>query len=182
MSKYNNIIIQDCKDYISQLLSSLSNWCSKCPLSPTVQYNKDTKELTTVSGDKSITILIDPKVEKKKAIQKIADYFFQFYPIIEDTKIIFPNTEQMEKQLDNGKKLVTILSNYTIQKYPKYTVLRKHDKYNELDVIEIKTGLIYKLKTTIPVTIFLQKLNDTNFTPLEHITILYQIVEKGGKK
>ena len=66
-----NVEYTNYNSYLESLVKSLSNFCSKCPLKPTIQVVKDLGKIYVRYDEEDIEITVDVKKDKKKIIRDL---------------------------------------------------------------------------------------------------------------
>lgn len=152
-------VIKSSKEYIDDFLPTLSNFCSKCPLQPTVDYvqNEGLIYITPSLGNQ-ITVVVNPTVDKHDVIRDVKNEMYKNYPIISCVEENSLSSEEIEKLIDEGMSVKEALEKKTYNTIDMYKVVRVHHRYNELDCEEIATKKMCKLKSKIPLTMLLNKL------------------------
>lgn len=156
----NNInVIKSSKEYVDDFLPTLSNFCSKCPLQPTVDYIQSEGMIyITPSIGNQITVVINPTVDKHDVIRDIKNEMYKNYPIISNVEETNLSSDEIEKLIDDGMSVKDALEKKQCKIVDMYKVIRVHHRYNELDCEEISTNKLCKLKSKIPLTMLLNKL------------------------
>ena len=153
-----NIEFINSKNYIDDLVKSLSNFCNKSPLKPVLKVIKDMNLIYVCYNNKELEIKININQNKKDVIGKIKKELEKEYPIIYKKTNCVPNVNDIRKLLNSGKTLEEALNDTKIEYEPLFKVIRCHDKYNELDVINLSDGEMYKFKCRIPLVSILEDL------------------------
>lgn len=166
-------IIKSNKEYIDDFLPTLSNFCSKCPLQPTVDYvkNEGVIYITPLVGNQ-ITVIINSTVDKHDVIRDIKNEMYVNYPIISNVEEIPLSSDEIEKLIDGGMSVKDALEKKEIRTTELYRVIRVHHRYNELDCEEIATKKLCKLKSRIPLTMLLNKLYSKDKDVYENISFM----------
>jgi len=172
-----NVEYANCKDYLDDLVKSLSNFCSKSPLKPTLKIVRDMNLIYLYYNDEELEIKININQNKKDVIGKIKNMLEKEYPIIYKKTNCVPNANDVRKLLNEGKTLEQALNNTQVKYEPLYKIIRCHDRYNELDVLNLSDGEMYKFKCRIPLVSVLEdlKYRGRDSDILENINMLYKI-------
>lgn len=172
-----NVEYTNYNSYLESLVKSLSNFCSKCPLKPTIQVVKDLGKIYIRCNEEDIEITVDVKKDKKKIIGDLKKKLEKNYPIIYEKITQVPNADEVRKILNQGKTLEEAL-NTTQTIYKKvYKIMRVHDSYNELDLFSIDDNCMYKFKCKIPLIALLEDLkhNGRDSDAITHLNLLYKL-------
>lgn len=174
---YKNVENVSYTDYIDGLVKSLSNFCNKCPLKPTIRIVKELGIIYIYYKDKEIQINVDVNENKKKVIGDLKKKLEKEYPIIYKKITSVPNADEVRKILNQGKTLEEALNCTKVKYEPLYKIERIHDKYNELDLVSITDGEMYKFKCRIPVMAILEdlKYNGKDSDAVTNINLMYKI-------
>ena len=178
---FKNVKIESAKDYIDDFLPTLSNFCSKTPLTIQINYVKDLNKVFLKYDDKTMEVDIDITKNKKEVIKGIKEELQKDYPYIYEKKVVVPSAEEVENLVDNGVSLSDALNQTSVDLEPKYQILRVHHKYNEVDLLELKTNLIYKFKSKIPIVKLLNLAKYKDDSVLDNLTVLYRIDNRKEK-
>ena len=100
-----NVEYANYNSYLESLVKSLSNFCNKCPLKPTVQVVKDLGKIYIHYDNEEIEISVDVKKDKKKIISDLKKKLEKHYPIIYEKTTQVPNADEVRKILNQGKSL-----------------------------------------------------------------------------
>ncbi len=177
-----NVEYANYNSYLESLVKSLSNFCNKCPLKPTVQVVKDLGKIYIHYDNEEIEISVDVKKDKKKIIGDLKKKLEKHYPIIYEKLTQVPNANEVRKMLNEGKSLEEALNETQIVYKKMYIVERCHDKYNEIDLYSINDNCMYKFKCKIPLIALIEdlKYNGRDSDALNHLNLLYKlnVVEK----
>ena len=177
-----NVEYTNYNSYLESLVKSLSNFCSKCPLKPTIQVVKDLGKIYVKYNDKEVEINVDVKKDKKQIIGDLKKEMEKDYPIIYEKTTQVPNADEVRKMLSEGKTLEEALNKTQVVYKKMYRVERCHDKYNELDLYSINEDCMYKFKCKIPLIALIEdlKYNGRDSDAINHLNLLYKlnIVEK----
>ena len=172
-----NVEYTNYNSYLESLVKSLSNFCSKCPLKPTIQVVKDLGKIYVRYDEDGKEITVDVKKDKKKIIGDLRKKLEKHYPIIYEKTSQVPNADEVRKILNQGKSLEEAL-NTTQTVYKKvYKIMRVHDLYNELDLFSIEDDCMYKFKCKIPLIALLEdlKYNGRDSDAITHLNLLYKL-------
>ena len=172
-----NVEYTSYNNYIDGLVKSLSNFCNKSPLKPTIRVVKELGKIYVYYNDQEIEINVDVNVDKKKVIGDLKKEIEEDYPIIYKKTSKVADANQVRKLLNQGKTLEEALNNTQITFEPLYKIQRVHDKYNEIDLISLNNGELYKFKCKIPVMAILEdlKYNGKESDVINNINLLYKI-------
>ena len=164
-------------DYLKSFVKSLSNFCDKCPLKPTVKVVKPLGIVYVYNGDEEIEIKVNVNEDKKSTIGWLKSKLEKKYPIVYQKIESVPTAEEVREILSKGKTLEEALNTTSVVYKPLYKVERVHDKYNELDLFSLEDGNIYKFKCKIPVMAILEdlKYNDKESDVLSNVSLMYKI-------
>ena len=79
--------------------------------------------------------------------------------------------------MNEGKSLEEALNSTQVDYEPLYKIERVHDKYNEVDLLSLKDGDMYKFKCKIPIIAILEdlKYNKEDSDVMENLNLLYKI-------
>lgn len=151
-----NLEIKNLGSYGKKFLSSLSNFCSKCPLQPKITYIPEIEKIVIVADDNEIEVTLDPTKDKKDVISEIKNELLNSYPIIYKTEEVNLSTEEIDKLIEEGKVLNDIiLSKKTVTN--KYGRLERiHNKFNEMDIFNFETSSVEKYKCKIPLVFLME--------------------------
>lgn len=178
MKKFVNVKNISTEDYSNDLLKSLSNFCSKTPLNVSIHYAKDINKIYVYYEDDVITIDINPLVDKKIVIGKIKKQLEKYYPYLYKKEKIIPSYNDIEHLINNGLTLKEALSKTEETEIAKFKIIRKHDKFNELDVIDLEDNQMYKYKSKIPVAVIIERSKYKDTTLLDEIQLMYKLEKK----
>ena len=172
-----NVEYTNYKNYMENFIKSLSNFCNKCPLKPTIKVVNEMGLVYVNYDDNEIEISVNANEDKKKIIGDLKKEIEQDYPIIYEKIKSVPNADDIRKMLDSGKTLEQALNSTQITYKPIYRIERCHDKYNELDLLSLSDKELYKFKCKIPVMAILEdlKYNGKDSDVLNNITLLYKL-------
>lgn len=172
-----NVEYTDYNLYMDDLIKSLSNFCNKCPLKPTINVVKALGIIYIYYKNKEIKINININENKKKVIGDLKKTLEKDYPIIYKKTLKIPNADEVKKFLNQGKNLEEALNSTQTVYEPVYKIERIHDKYNEFDLISIKDGGMYKFKCKIPLMAILEdlKYNGKDSDAISNLMCLYKI-------
>ena len=172
-----NVEYANYNSYLEGLVKSLSNFCSKCPLKPTIQVVKDLGKIYVHYNEEDIEITVDVKKDKKKIIGDLKKKLEKNYPIIYEKTTQVPNADEVRKILNQGKTLEEALNTTQIVYKKVYKIMRVHDSYNELDLLSIDDGCMYKFKCKIPLIALLEDLryNGRDSDAITHLNLLYKL-------
>lgn len=179
--KMKNLKIESAKEYIDDFLPTLSNFCSKAPLTIEIKYVKDLNKVFLKYDDNTLEVNIDITKNKKEVIKEIKEELQKDYPYIYEKKVVVPNAEEVESLVDKGVSISDALNQTTVDLEPKYQIIRVHHKYNEVDLLELKTNLIYKFKSKIPIVKLLEMAKYKDDSILDNLTVLYRIDNRKEK-
>ena len=120
-------VIKSSKEYIDDFLPTLSNFCSKCPLQPTVDYvqNEGMIYITPSLGNQ-ITVVVNPTVDKHDVIRDVKNEMYKNYPIISCVEENSLSSEEIEKLIDDGMSVKEALEKKTYNTIDMYKVIRVH--------------------------------------------------------
>lgn len=172
-----NVEYANYNSYLESLVKSLSNFCNKCPLKPTVQVVKDLGKIYIHYDNEEIEISVDVKKDKKKIIGDLKKKLEKHYPIIYEKSTQVPNANEVRKMLNEGKSLEEALNETQIVYKKVYKIMRVHDSYNELDLLSIDDDYMYKFKCKIPLIALLEdlKYNGRDSDAITHLNLLYKL-------
>lgn len=176
-NNFSNVNIISTENYVRDFLPTLSNFCSKCPLQPSITYIAELGKIIVKTNKKELTYIIDTTIPKKSIIRDIKENLVEDYPIIYSFEEKPIDTIEAEKLIENGESIADVLSKKKLYKTPKYRVERRLDKYNELDLLDLKTGELSKYKCTIPISILLSNLQE-NKDVLPYCKFQYKLEKK----
>ena len=184
LDSLKNVQITNSNNYAQSFLHTLSNFCSKCPLQPKINYVEDMGRVYVTWGEgKSFDFVIDPMNDKKDVIKELKTLLQKDYPILYEKKITTLPAEEIEKLVDNGVSLSDALGRTVTEYIPKYRVVRVHHQYNELDLFDLTSRMMYKFHSKLPVTAILE---DIKYNPKDNeevfnsLTLLYRMDKKEG--
>lgn len=178
---YNNIQTVDTEEYVQNFLRTLSNFCSKCPLQPRIQYIENLCKVYLEWGKKeeqSISFELDPLQDKKDVIKEIKSKLQESYPIIYKTKVTIPSAEEIEELIKGRMSLSEALEHSKTEYIPKYKIMRVHHNYNEFDCFDVDSRAMYKFRVKLPITAILEELKvhpKDNEYMLDNFTLLYRM-------
>ena len=177
MKNMKNVEYANCKDYLDDLVKSLSNFCNKSPLKPTIKVVKELGKIYIYYKDEELELSVNVNNDKKKVIGELKKELEKEYPIIYKKTTSIPNADDVRKILAQGKTLEEALNSTQIKFEPLYKIERVHDKYNELDLVSLTDGEMYKFKCRIPIMAILEdlKYNGKESDVLSNISLLYKI-------
>ena len=163
-------------EYLNDLTKSLSNFCSKCPLKPTMKVVKPLGLIYVCYDDEELEIKVDVNMNKKDVIGEIKKELEQDYPIIYKKTSKVPSADEVQKLLDKGISLSEALNTTQIVYEKVYRIERIHDRYNEIDCLDSNNEL-YKFKCKIPIMAILEdlKFNGKESDVLSNLTLLYKL-------
>lgn len=163
--------------YLNSLVKSLSNFCSKCPLKPTIKVVKPLGKIYIEYRDTDIELTVDVTENKKNVIGELKRKLEVHYPLIYKKTSKVPNADEVRKILSQGKSLEEALNSTQTVYEPMYKIERVHDSYNELDLISLKDGDMYKFKCKIPLVAILEdlKYNGKESDVISNLTFLYKM-------
>ena len=172
-----NVEYANSKDYMDDLVKSLSNFCSKSPLKPTLKVVREMGLIYIYYNDKELELSVKINEDKKKVIGDLKKELEKDYPIIYKKNTSIPNADEVRKLLNSGKTLEEALNCTQTSFEPLFRVERIHDKYNEMDLLSLSDGNMYKFKCKIPLIAILEdlKYNGKESNALENINMLYKI-------
>lgn len=166
-------------DYADDFLRTLSNFCSKNPLQPRINYVKELGKIYLEYGEgKSLSYELNPLKNKKDVIKEIKTKLQQDYPVFYTKKVTTLPANEIEKLVKDGMPLAEALNIAVKEFYPKYKVIRVHHAYNELDCMDMQTRIMYKFHSELPVTAILEELRHKpkdNEDVMKNITLLYRM-------
>lgn len=178
MKKYSNVKKIYATDYSNDLLKSLSNFCSKSPINVEINYVKDMNKIYLNYENKTYTIDIDPLINKKLVIGNVKKELEKYYPYLYEMEKTIPSSEEIETLMKQGLTLKEALSNVYEDEVPKFKIIRKHDKFNEIDVLNLKDKCLYKYKTRIPVSVLIERSKYKDCSLLNDIQLMYKLEKK----
>lgn len=185
MNKMNlkNVEYTSYNHYVESLIKSLSNFCNKSPLKPTIKVVRELGLIYVYYKDNEIKIEVDVNKNKKKVIGDLKKKIEVDYPIIYKKTLKIPNADEVKQLLNKGETLEEALNSTQTIYEPVYKIERIHDKYNEFDLISIKDNCMYKFKCKIPLIAILEdlKYNGKDSDALSNITCLYKINSEMNK-
>lgn len=157
MSLKNVKVVTD-NVYSKKFLSSLSNFCTKCPLQPKITYIPSIEKVIVKTSNNEIEVILDPSKDKKVAISEIKEILIQDYPIIYNVEKVNLSTREIDELIIEGKPLDDALLSKkdVIEKYGRLE--RIHNKFNELDIYNFNTNKIEKYKGKIPLVFLIDKI------------------------
>ena len=175
--KIKNITYSDYDNYLNGLIKSLSNFCNKCPLKPTIKVVKELGKIYVSYKDNDIEILINVNENKKLVISDLKKMIEKEYPIIYKKTLRVPDADEVKRILAQGKSLEEALNSTQVVYDAVYRIERVHDKYNEMDLLSLNDGEIYKFKCKIPLIAVLEdlKYNGKDSDAIDHLNFLYKI-------
>lgn len=175
--RMNNVEYANYDDYLESLVKSLSNFCDKSPLKPTLSVVKDLGVIYLHYKDEELEVKVNVNQNKKDVIGSIKEMLEEEYPIIYKKTSKVPNANEVRKILNEGKTLEEALNSTQTDYEPLYKVERIHDKYNEIDALSLTDGFMYKFKCKIPSIAILEdlKYRGKESDALENINLLYRI-------
>lgn len=164
-------------DYFDSLIKSLSNFCTKCPLKPSIKTVKELGMIYVYYKDKEIEIKVNVHDDKKKVISNLKKRLENEYPIIYKKTLKIPNADEVKRLLSKGETLEKALNATQTVYEPVYKIERIHDKYNEFDLISLKDGEMYKFKCKIPSIAIIEDLryNGKDSDAISNLVCLYKI-------
>lgn len=179
MNKMNlkNVEYTSYNSYLESLIKSLSNFCSKCPLKPTIKVVKELGVIYVYYKDNEIKIDVNVNENKKKVIGDLKKILESEYPIIYKKSVRIPTADEVKELLNRGETLEEALNATQTVYEPIYKIERIHDKYNEFDLLSIKENEVYKFKSKIPIMAILEDLKHLgrDSDAISNITCLYKI-------
>lgn len=122
MKTLNNVEFKNSDSYLKDLLKSLSNFCSKSPLSPTIKVFSDLGKIYIYYDDTYFDFDIDINKNKKEVIKYVKQKLEKNYPIIYIKENKLPSADEVEKMIDNGKTIQEALECTTVEWNPKYMI------------------------------------------------------------
>lgn len=144
---------------VQSFKKSLENFLSKCPLDCSVTYNDFE---ATITGE-SVTVVVNLTKPKKAEIERLKKALIRFYPILKVEEEKSPDVDKLQKMIEEGEITLKDALSYKEKQVTELgTIVRLHNKYNELDVLDNK-GELLKYKVSMPLTLFVQNLKRTNF-------------------
>ena len=172
-----NVKYTNYDSYLNSLIKSLSNFCNKSPLKPTIRVVKELGKIYISYKETDIEILINPNEDKKLVIGDLKKMIEKEYPIIYKKTLKIPNANEVKQILNQGKSLEEALNSTQTVYEPIYRIERVHDKYNEMDLLSLNDGKIYKFKCKIPLIAILAdlKYNGKESDAIENLNFLYKI-------
>lgn len=177
-----NVEYANYNSYLKGLVKSLSNFCSKCPLKPTIQVVKDLGKIYIHYDEEDIEITVDVKKDKKKIIGELKKKLEEHYPIIYEKITQIPNADEVRKILSQGKSLEQALNETRVVYKKLYKIIRVHDLYNELDMFSFNDRCVYKFKCKIPLVALIEEIRrlGKNFDAMNNLNFLYKlnVIEK----
>ena len=170
-------------NYMDGLVKSLSNFCTKCPLKPTIKVVKELGIIYINYNNEELELSINVNDDKKKVIGDLKKELEKDYPIIYKKNTSIPNADEVRKILNQGKTLEEALNSTQTTFEPLYRIERVHDKYNEMDLFSLSDGNMYKFKCRIPLMAVLEdlKYNGQDSDALNNINMLYKISTNNEK-
>ena len=163
--------------YINDLTKSLSNFCNKSPLKPAIKIVKEMGLIYIYYLNKELEIKININKNKKDIIGYVKSILENDYPIIYKKINCVPNADDVRKLLNEGKTLEKALNSIKVKYEPLYKIIRCHDRYNEIDVIDLLDNEMFKFKCKIPLIAILEdlKYNGKDSDILDNISLMYKI-------
>ncbi len=155
-----NFTVRDESEARKDFLKSFKNFLSKCPIIfEKVDFQEDTVYLHLKGDTDPIVARIDIYGDKQAQIKTIKDQLYPYYPIIyiQDYKRL--TTEEISEREEAGESLNTLLSEKKSYWRSRYTIIRVHDQYNEIDVRDNKEHETIKFKLKIPALTFIEKVS-----------------------
>ena len=170
-------------DYMNGLVKSLSNFCNKCPLKPTIKVVKELGIIYINYDNEELELSVNVNEDKKQVIGDLKKELEKDYPIIYKKVNCVPNADEVRKILNQGKTLEEALNCTQTNYEPLYRIERVHDKYNEIDVVSLTDGEMYKFKCKIPLIAVLEDIKHLgkDSDVLNNINMLYKISTKDKK-
>lgn len=170
------------KDFLKDFLPTLSNFCSKSPLQPSVIISSDNSKIRIVpiKGEEIVLDLDNNSLTKKEIINKVKKELEKDYPYIFAEEEYY-DTEEIENMVDSGISLSEALEKNNKRIVKVLKVIRVHHKYNELDCLNLKTQQMEKYKCKIPVTNILQDA-EKELPSFDKLKFLYSLEKNKGEK
>ena len=170
-------------DYLKSFVKSLSNFCDKCPLKPTIKVVKPLGLIYVYCGDEEIEIKVNPNEDKKSAIGRLKSKLEKNYPIVYKMVSSVPSADEVREILAEGKTLEEALNTTSVEYKAMYKIERVHDKFNELDMLSLEDGDVYKFKCKIPLSAILNdlKYNGRESDVLSNVSLLYKLNSEKSK-
>ena len=164
-------------EYMNDLIKSLSNFCNKSPLQATIKVVREMGLIYVYYLDKELEIKINVNQNKKDVISHVKSILENEYPIIYKKSNCVPNADEVRKLLDEGKSLEEALNSTKINYEPLYKIIRCHNRYNEMDVMDLSNKDVFKFKCKIPLMSILEdlKYNGKDAEVLSQMNLLYKI-------
>lgn len=177
-----NIKYYNHKDYLKDFLPTLSNFCSKSPLQPSVTISSDNSKIRIVptKGEEIVLDLDQNSLTKKEVINKVKKELEKNYPYIYAEEEYY-DTEEIENMVDSGVSLSEALEKNNKRIVKVLKVIRVHHKYNELDCLNLKTQKMEKYKCKIPVTNILQD-TEKELPSFDKLKFLYSLEKNKEEK
>lgn len=148
-------------DYMKDFIPTLENFCSKSPLQFTINYIPETGlvKLTSPYPDiEEYAFTVNPMKDKKLQIKEIKETVSKNYPVIFSLKKFPYSASEIESFVEKGVPIKDAMSMRKETYLPRYKIIRVHNRYNEIDVVDFKTRKLLKFKLSIPLVRFLEKL------------------------
>lgn len=179
MKNLKNVEYTNYNDYLDGLIKSLSNFCNKSPLKPTIRVVREMNVIYVYYNNKELEIKINVNEDKKKVIGDLKKKLEKEYPIIYKKTSKVADANLVRKLLNEGKTLEEALNSTQIEYEPLYKIIRIHDRYNEIDAVSLSDDELYKFKCKIPIVAILTDLNSMgkDSEVLNNMTLLYKITK-----
>lgn len=184
MDTLSNVQITSLSEYAQSFLHTLSNFCAKCPLQPKVNYIEEMGKVYISWGEnKSFEFTLNPMDDKKDVIKELKFMLQKDYPILYEKHTTTLPAEEIEKLVDGGMSLSDALNKTVTQYSPKYRIMRVHHQYNELDLFDLTSRMMYKFRSKLPVTAILE---DIKYNPkdneevMNNLVLLYRMEKRNG--
>lgn len=157
-------------------LKSFKNFLSKCPIIlEKVDFEEDTVYIFMKSVENPLVFKIDIFGDKQAQIKKIKDTLYPYYPIIYVKDYQRLSAEEIERREEAGESLNNLLEEKKSYWRSRYTIVRVHDQYNEIDVRDNKERETIKFKLKIPAMTFIEKVSSL---PREEVEAFFLVNKK----
>lgn len=174
----SNVSIENCKDYMDDFLPSLSNFCAKSPLNISIRYVEDLKKVFLKYNDRILDVDIDINRSKHEIIKDIKNQIIKDYPLIYEKTVRLPTADEVERKISQGMSISEALESTECEYTARFRIMRKHDKYNELDLYDLNEKALYKYKSKIPVTALIKMVEYRDDSVLSNLSVIYKIEKK----
>jgi len=157
----SDIIGISMETYMRDFIPTLENFCSKSPLQPKIDYVLETGAVHVTSRyapEFNYSFVVDPLTDKKQQIRNLKKEMEKFYPVLFDNRKISFSPEEIEELIAEGVPVKEAVQMRKDVSLPRYRIIRVHNQYNEIDMVDFKTKKVIKVKTLIPVMVVLNKL------------------------